>query len=335
MTVYSIDDQAAANAMFYRGVCDAVAANNVPYSYIPMLNGAKRGGRAYKDFKNVPYDGSYFYQINTEKYSNRHLRRALAMSIDRSAFPELLHGGEQPSSSFVPGVPISSLSDEDLATCGVTRDTPGLARVVRAGELCYLPPVGLEFNVENAKRELDIARKEMGAKFPKEFDVKYNIGVEGHKIVAEYIQQEWSKNLGMKVSLSTMEWKTYLEETTQGNYEIARFGWIGGAPNPEGEFHLVFKCGSPYNRARWCNKDYDRLFKEAEATVDMKRRMELLAEAEKVLVEDAPIVPLYVYTQKLLKRPYVEDLFINMGANPPMHRVRINPDWKKDQQARR
>ena len=327
ITVYSISDQAASANLFYQGGCDASTANNVPYSYIPMLSGQKRGGRPYKDFQTVPYDGIYYYVMNVEKMTNRHFRRALTMAVDRSLFPALLNGGEIPSSSFVPGIPISALGPDERKLCKVAANTPGIVRIVEKGTLCYVPPRGLEYDPARAKEELALAKEQPD--FDPKVELIFNMGSEGHKIVAEYLQQEWKRNLGIDVSLSTMEWKTYLEETKQGNFQMARMGWIGGSPNPEGEYHLVFKCNSPYNRSRWCSEEYDRLYKEAQAMTDQKLRLQTLQRAEEVLLQDAPIVPLYVYTQKLLQRPYVEDLFVNMGNNPPLHRVRINPNWKR------
>lgn len=335
LTALSVDDQAASTNLYFQGACDATAANNIPYSYLPTLSGAKRGGRAYKDFVMAPYDGVYFFIINTEKMKNVHLRRALTMSINREPLPRILHGGEVPTVQFVPGRAVADLSDEELALCGITRDTPGLARIVAKDKYCYVPPPGLAFNVEEARRELALAREEMGESFPTSLDFKYNTGTESHKVIAEYVQEEWKNNLGLHVELSTMEWKTYLKQTSMGNYYIARLGWIGGPPDPENEFHHVFKCGSPYNRSRWCNQQYEDLLQEAANTLDRAERLKILSRAEKVMLEDVPIIPLYSYTQKLLKKPYVRDLPVNMGARPPLHRAWIDPNWKRSTHGRR
>ncbi len=329
ITVLSIDDQAASTNIYFRGGCDAIAANNIPYSYLPSLSGAKRGGRAYKDFVMAPYDGVYFFIINTEKMSNRHLRRALTMSIDREPIPRILHGGEIPSSQFIPGQAIADLSPSELALCGLTHDQPGLARIVAKDQFCYVPPKGLDFDPEAARKELALAKAEMGSAFPSTMDFKYNTGSESHKVIAEYVQAEWKNHLGLDIKLSTMEWKTFLKETSSGNYYIARLGWIGGSPDPEAEFHHIFKCGGAYNRSRWCNKDYDALLDQAAAMVDRKERLQTLQRAEDILLQDAPLIPLYAYTQKLLTKPYVRDLPINMGARPPLHRAWIDPNWQK------
>lgn len=326
-TVFNIDDQAASTNYYMQGRCDAVTPNAIPYSYLPALSGEKRGGDAYDDFYMKPYLGIYYYVINTEKVQSVHLRRAMNYAVDRRPLPNLLHGGQVPTSQFIPGRKISTLSDEELAICGVTRDTPGVAMFVEP-ELCYVPPPGLDFDPQKAKEELALAKKELGAKFPKELTIKYNIGSEGHKIVAEYLQNQLALNLGMKVNLATQEWKTYLKDTVAGNFEVARMGWIGSVPDPESEFLLVFKCGSPYNRSRWCNDEYDRLFKEAETKIDRRERLDILKKAEAILYDEVPMIPLYVYTQQVLIKPYVKDMAITFGNNTPLHRAWIDPNWR-------
>ena len=68
--------------------------------------------------------------------------------------------------------------------------------------------------------------------------------------------------------------------------------------------------------------------KQAEATPDRKQRIALLQQAEKVMIEEAPIIPLYVYTQKNLAKPYVKGIRRNIGAQVPLQRVWIDPDWR-------
>ena len=327
LTAYSISDQAAAANYYMQGSCDANTANHIPASYLPALNGEKRG-KPYKDYTAAPYLGAYFYIFNTEKMPNVHLRRALTLAIDRAALPRILHGGQIPSARYTPGTPIEQLSDEDLALCGVTRDTPGVATIVISGELCYLPPPGLDYDVDAAKKELALAREQMGEDFPEKLSLKFNTGSEGHKLIAEYMQHEWQENLGIEVEMTSQEWKTYLQATTAGEFEVARMGWIGNFPDPESEFVSIFKCDSPYNRPRWCNPAFERLFTQAEATSDRRQRLALIRQAEQILVEDAPLIPLYVYTQHHLQKPYVRDLSVNLPNQQAMFRAWIDPDWQ-------
>lgn len=328
LTVYSMDDQAANANTYYTGGCDAVRGSNVPTSYLPVLAGDKRGGKPYADYTVRPYLGAYFIIINTKQYDNVHLRRALAFALDRPLVSRVLHGGEIGVASYTPGAPIAQLSDADLAACGVGRDHPGVAMVIEAGKLCYVPPPGLEFDPARAAAELALAKAEMGARFPTSVIYKFNTGVEGHKLVAEYVQAQWKQVLGIDVTLESQEWQIFQAVTRKQEYQTARMGWIGTAAEPESEFLRNWRCSSPQNRPAWCNPQFEALLDEAAAMTDRKARLAKVAEAERVLIEDAPIIPLYVYTQKHLQKPYVRDLHINFIDQPPLWRAWLDPDWK-------
>ena len=203
-----------------------------------------------------------------------------------------------------------------------------MAAIVEKGVLCYVPPPGLDYDLARAKSELALARQEMGATFKKSFSIKFNSGVEGHKLIAEFLQHEWSTKLGLDVRLESQEWKTFLKDTVNGEYEVARMGWIGNFPDPEAEFLGNFKCTSPDNRTKYCSEKFDALMAKAEGTLDRKERLKIAAEAEHEMIEAAAIVPLYVYTLKTLQKPYVRDLAINFVDQVPFRRVWIDPDWK-------
>ncbi len=332
LTSYSIDDQAASARMYYTGECDAVASNNIPASYLTHMRGIegpqKKHGQ-FKDFYTSPYYGIYYYMINNEDeiMSNKHYRRALSLSINRSPIPYVLGGGQIPTASWNPGKAISSLTPEERQLCGVKEGQKGTAMIVRAGELCYVPPLGWEFDAKKAKEELAIAKKELGSKFTTTVSLKYNKGSEGHTILAEYIQAQWKENLGLQAELSSQEWKTYLSETSEGRYQIGRMGWIGSSADPESMVQ-VFKCGNPQNRARYCGEEFEKYMKLAEETTDEKKRLEFVKQAETAAISDMPVIPIYVYTQQHLRKPYVKGLPMNFFDNISFHRVTIDPNWR-------
>ncbi len=328
LTAYSISDQAAAANLYYAGDCDAIAVNNVPSSYLPLLTGETRGGKPFADFSISPYLGAYFMVVNTKTFANVHLRRALALAIDRAVLPHILHGGEIPSASYTPGAPIASLTADERALCKVTAETPGVALIVEAGTLCYVPPRGLDFDPERARAELALARTELGPRFPRRVTYKFNSGTESHKLIAEYVQAQWKSVLGIDVGLESQEWQVFLAATRIGEFEIARMGWIGAAPNPESEFLNLWRCSSPNNRAKWCNPRFEALMDQAAGTVDLAARLTTIAAAEALLDDEAAVIPLYAYSQKNLKRPYVRGLAENPIAQPPLWRVWLDPDWK-------
>jgi len=328
ITVYSMNDQGANANYYYQGGCDAVTSNNIPSSYLPVVNGEQRG-TPFKDYIGAPYLGSYFYVFNTEVLDNVHLRRALSHAIDRRPLPKILHGGQIPTHQYVPGTPISQLSAADQVLCGVSANTPGVAMIVEPGKLCYVPPTGPTFDVAKAREELALARKEMGAKFPDKITLKFNSGVEGHKLIAEYVQHEWMDKLGLNVELEVQEWKTFLKSTKAGEFQVARMGWIGSYLDPEQNFMKNFKCANPQNRSRWCNAEFDALFARIEAEADRKRRLELLAEAEQLMIDQVPVMPLYDYTQHHLQKPFVRGLKVNLTDRVLFQHASIDASWRE------
>jgi oligopeptide transport system substrate-binding protein len=329
LTFYAMDDPAAAAHVYYDGGCDAIAANNLPAPYIPILTGQKRDGKPFKDFSIQPLLGIYFYIINNEKFPNVHFRRALAHATNRAPLGKLLHDTAMPTTQYMPGVPIRNLSEAELALCGVTRDTPGFASIVIPGGLCYVPPHGPGYDPEQARAELAMARQELGADFPKKISIKFNCCFEYHKWVAEYLQHEWQKILGLTVEIEIQDWKTYVTDTLSGNYDVGRFGGIGNLPDVEVEFLPDFRCKGPANRTRFCDPEFERLVDLAAKTADRKERLAWAYQAERRVVDSVAIIPLYVYTQRNLRKPYVRDLAINPIEQLPFRKVWIDPDWRE------
>jgi ABC-type oligopeptide transport system substrate-binding subunit len=324
-TSLSMDDQAAATNAYFTGACDAMAANTIPSSYLPAINGELRGGRAYRDYTASPMLGVYFLWLQTEKLPDRHLRRALSLAIDRTAVPRFTHGGELATAQLTPGTPIARLSAPELAACGVTRDTPGAALVMAGGQ-CYVPPPGLDHDPEAARRELALARAEGGV--PDHLiEYRFNAGSEGHKQIAEYLQAAWAR-LGIAVRITAQEWNSLLDDTARGDFEIARFGSVGTVIDAESEFLALFRCGAPGNRGRYCSPAFERLMDRARGLADQRARNAALREAEAVMIEDAPILPIYVLTQKHLIKPYVRDYALNLLDQPPLSRIWIDPAWR-------
>lgn len=325
LEVLSIDDQAAATNLYFTGACDATTANVVPSTYLPVLDGEQRG-RPYRDYHVSTNLGVYFAWVNTQRLTNRHLRRALALAIDRTAIPRFTHGDEVPTAQLTPGTPIAQLSPANLAACGVARDTPGVALVMTDGQLCYVPPPGLAYDPAAAKQELALARQELGDAFPKTIEYRYNAGAEAHKQIAEYLQAQWAA-IGLDVSLASEDFNAMLADGVAGNYDLMRLGNQGNMADTESEFLPLFRCGSPDNRGHYCNPQFEALMDAAQPMRDRAQRNAKLREAEAVMIGDAPVIPLYVYTLKTLVKPYVRDYGNNVINQPPLWRAWNDPSW--------
>lgn len=122
---------------------------------------------------------------------------------------------------------------------------------------------------------------------------------ENHKLVAEAVQDMWKRNLGLDVKLENKEWKTYLQDVDTLNYQVARAGWIGDYNDPM-TFLDMFQTGNGNNDTGWSDPEYDKLLEQARAETDNAKRTELLQQAEAILLERGPVIPVYFYTNNTL-----------------------------------
>ena len=236
-----------------------------------------------------PYLGTYYYILHTEKepFDDPRVRRALGLAIDRKMLTEhVTKGGQIPALAFVP----SGIPDADG---GDFRENGGE----------YIK----DADYETARKLLEEAGYPNGEGLP-EITILYNTS-EAHKAIAEAIQEMWKTNLGIEnVKLTNQEWKVYLNSRKEGDFHIARAGWIGDYLDPM-TFLNMFVTDSEMNDGRWSNARYDELIALAKSTGDQKVRMEAMHEAEKILMEEMPIIPIYYYVQNVCVHDYVKGIF--------------------------
>ena len=150
----------------------------------------------------------------------------------------------------------------------------------------------MEGNIAKAKELLKEAGYENGQGLPT-FELMYNS--EGqHKDIAQIIQQNWAE-IGVNVELSNQEWAVFLNTRQQGDYEIARHGWIGDYIDPM-TFLDLWVTGGGNNDTGFSNARYDELVAAAKVETDSAKRLEMLREAEDILMDEMPILPIYYYT---------------------------------------
>ncbi|MFN3660177.1 MAG: peptide ABC transporter substrate-binding protein, partial [Brevinematales bacterium] len=173
-------------------------------------------------------------------------------------------------------------------------------------------PEGLKgiitYNPELAKKLLAEAGYPDGKGFPV-LTILYNTS-EGHKKIAEAIQQMWKKNLGIEVNLENQEWKVYLDRVGKLQYQIARAGWIGDYPDPN-TFLDMFVTGGGNNQTGYSNPKYDELIKKAASEKDPRKRMAIFRQVEEILMTDLPVMPIYFYVNVLMWKPYVKGIYMN------------------------
>ena len=130
-------------------------------------------------------------------------------------------------------------------------------------------------------------------------EILYNTS-DNHKKIAVAISAMWKKTLGVRTTLLNQEWKVYLTSRRALQFEICRAGWIGDYNDANTFLELLKGNVGPLNPAGYANPRYDALMAKAETATDMARRAGLMQEAERLMLADMPIVPIYHYTTQHL-----------------------------------
>jgi oligopeptide transport system substrate-binding protein len=278
--------------MFRAGKLDIT--NEIPLEKIPYWQ--KDSSGVYQQF---PYLGMYWYLINVTKapLNNKKVRQALALSIDRTALVKyVLRGGQLPGVEFVP---------------------PGTGG--------YQPVPHLPANLSQlakAKELLKEAGYPDGKGLPP-IELLYNTS-EGHKKIAEALQEMWKKNLGIDVRLYNQEWKVFLDSQSTMNYQMSRLGWIADYNDPN-TFLDQFMTGNGNNHTGWSNKTYDKLIESAGKETNRAKRFALFQKAEALMADELPAIPIYVYTRLYLKNPAVQGWYNNIEDIHPLNLVSMSP----------
>ena len=165
-------------------------------------------------------------------------------------------------------------------------------------------------DLEEAKRLIREAGYGPGQKQFPTIEVHYNTN-EAHRDIAEVIADVWANNLGIKAKLQNQEWKVYLDTQYNLGYDVSRSAWIGDYADPN-TFIDLFLTGGENNKTGWGDERYDELVARANSTSDAARRMDIMAEAEALLMEELPIIPIYYYVTQSTYSPRLGGYFANV-----------------------
>ena len=271
---YALDDNNTGYNMYLNGEVDWMTT--VPLDQIEAAS-------LRRDYHRAPQLSTYYYVYQVEKapFDDVNVRKAFSLAVDREALVDgVTRAGQIPARGIVP-------------------------------EMAGYPGLGYpEYNPEEARR-LFAEAGYTSENFPKT-TILYNTS-EGHKAIAEFIQSQWRAVFGLdvdvmnaedeeaknssnnKIVLENQEWSTYLSNRNEGNFQVARAGWVGDYQDPN-TFLDMFITGAGMNGGRYSNDTYDYLVQEA-ATLSGADRLDVLMEAEYTFIEeDQGIMPLYFYT---------------------------------------
>jgi oligopeptide transport system substrate-binding protein len=235
------------------------------------------------EYNHSPYFSTYYYAFNVTKapFNDARIRKALAYAIDRVALAESVTNGVQ--------IPTGALTPPNT--------------------LGYTPRTQITYDPDKARKLLAEAGYPEGKNFPYA-ELSYNSS-EDHRKIAEAIQQMWRKNLNIRIELKNQEWKVYLHEIKSLNHYVARMGWVGDYIDPN-TFLEIFTSYSGDNRTGWKNPRYDALIKKAATIRDKEERFEIFQQAETILLEEAPLIPLYNYSTNNLVSTHLKGFTPNL-----------------------
>ena len=251
-----------------------------PLSVIPpdSISDLKASGQ----FKASPLSGTYFYRINTGELidgkinplGDPRLRRALALSVDRNAITtHLLQGGQAPALSLVP--PGLGLSESGYIETDLEK-----ARSLIHEE--HFDPIVISFSVS-----------------------------ERNAAIAQAMQRQWEDALGITVELQPLEAKVFYQAVKDRKVQLAAGSWIADFNDPI-NFLEVFKYkDASTNNTGWESSKYIDLLDRSALCRDQGERMELLREAEAVLMDEMPILPIFHFAINYLEREGVSNIALS------------------------
>jgi oligopeptide transport system substrate-binding protein len=275
--LHAIENQETEERMFRTGELDY--AYSLPLSKIEVYR------RENPDvYRQEILLSTYFYRFNVTRppFNDVRVRRALALSIDRDAIVKnVTRAGQQPAYNVTP--PSATFT----ARASLAKDLPDQAA-----------------RIAEARRLLAEAGYPDGKNFPAA-SLLYNTN-DGHRAIAESIQQMWRVNLGVNITLQNEEWKVFQDTCITGNYQIARAGWGADYDDPH-TFLSMWRTDDGNNQTGFSNADYDRILGGALASPTETARMEAYQQLEEILAREVPIMPIYFYTRVYAIRPYVKN----------------------------
>lgn len=233
------------------------------------------------EYRKVPSLFLQYYGFNIKQapFDDLNIRKAVSHAIDRAEIVKILNKDDTAGSSWIPN-----------------------------GMAGYDANMGLKFDVTKAKEFL------MKSKYPNKvpkITITYNTN-ENHKRVAENVQAQLKRNLGIDVEIQNEEWKVYLSKLkTKRGYSIFRMGWVADYPDADNFLNLLTGY-SANNHTNWKSAKFDQLINQGVGELDQSKRMKIYTEAQQILLhEDVPVLPLFYSSRQYLVNKRIKGFQLN------------------------
>ncbi len=269
-----VGEASTALNMFKKGELDAL--DTIPKVETESI-------RQMKEYRLQPSLAVYYYELHTnvKPFDDLRVRKAINMAIDREEINKVVGGTKIPAYNIVP---------------------PGLVG--------HDASIGLKFNAAAARKLLDEAGYKDRSTFP---HIKLGLNTdENHQRIAENVQAQLKRNLGIEIEILNEEWKTYLKATGTNKYNFHRFAWVGDYPDAD-TFINLFVTNGGNNKTRWGSAKYDELVKKGLSEGDKEKRKQIYGQAMRLLnEEEVPVIPIYYYRDEYLISNRVKNYPLNM-----------------------
>lgn len=321
---YPLEEVTTMMNLYKSGRVDAIYNHTVPSAWFAYITQFRDEYLLHPEMSN----SFYGFSVKKPPVDKLEVRKALSLAIDRKALAGYMKT-QQSLTSFIPeGVfpeydKVKAKVFAELAKRDGISDDEWKSRGFDPARACsYIKKAG--YTVVPA-RDGRCRVKD----FPVgDVNITYNTKEE-HKQVAEFVQAQWKQNLGIEVQIKNLEWKTYLEHRGKVQYKGAiRAGWVGDYIDPY-TYSQFFYSTRNDSGTGWWNAEYDQLIRKANSTRDPERRLEILAEAEYLVLADQPVIPLGTMLSSWMKKPYVKGMYPNPGTLHPWKFVWIERDPAK------
>jgi oligopeptide transport system substrate-binding protein len=244
--------------------------------------------------------GTYFFRVNTQTgpLSHPSLRKAFALALNRQALVDHVTQGDQ-----IPATGLLPLSFH-----------------------VQKQPYFQDGNLVEAKRLFEEAISELKL-LPEqlsEISLLYRVSERNH-LIAQTVQQQWFEAFGVRVKLESVEGKVYFDRISKQDYQLSAGSWIADFADPI-NFLEVFKYKTGSNNTHWENPRYIELLDQSMQAVDPQQRTELFAEAEQILMEGMPIIPVFYYTMLYVNQPYLKDVVLSSMGQIDFKWAYIEPE---------
>jgi oligopeptide transport system substrate-binding protein len=237
-----------------------------------------RGGELEDEFQSYALLSTVgvFFNFNTPVLQDPKVRQALAGSFDRDEFAEIVsEGAVLPAYSYLP---------------------PGMAG--------HDPQAGLQFRDATARSQELLSE----AGYPGGEGLAITLlgaNVGGSVTRAEWLKEQWERNLGVTVELDLIEPSSFIEKLFAGDWDLISGSWTADYPDPQ-DWLPAFAPGGPLAVGGFEDDRFTALLEEAASELDPDRRLERYLEAQRILIDDVAFSPVFYVRRNILVKPWVE-----------------------------